>query len=476
MPDPAPAPPSALAAPARVLNLRDATCVVIGAIIGVGIFFNSSRMAALVGDGGLLLLAWAIGGVIAMCGALVFAELGGRYHSSGAQYEVLRDAWGPLPAFLFVFCNATGTQAGAIGIIAVVCAKHLGEAAGGGAPEGYRLLGIAGLLIVALAAANIVGVRWGSRIQNATVYAKVFTLLAITAIAALASGPAESAGADATGVGAADERMSPVKGIMTALVSAFFAYGGWQQALWISGEIRQPRRNIPRSIILGVSLVIAVYLLANWAYLRLLGVEGVAASNTLAADAVAKSFPEIGKRLVAAAVGVSAFGVLNSQLLSGPRLIYGMAHDGRFFKVFGRLSPRFGTPVPAILLLAIGALVLLGAAGPDGIDKILTGAVFIDAVFFILTAAALFVLRQRWAGEAAGTGVGNDAASVGAGEQPFRVPLYPLAPLVFIAGQLAGMVGIYLDEKVRQASYIGAAWIAVAVVVYVVCFRKKSLG
>lgn len=157
---------------------------------------------------------------------------------------------------------------------------------------------------------------------------------------------------------------------------------------------------------------------------------------------------------------MSAFGVLNSQLLSGPRLIYGMARDGRFFRIFARLSPRFGTPVPAILLLAIGALVLLGAAGPKGIDKILTGAVFIDGVFFILTGAALFVLRRRWGAESAG-------------EQPFRVPLYPLVPLLFIAGQLAGMVGTYIDPVVRQASYIGAAWIAVAVVVYLMCFRKK---
>src|SRR5438105_4137435 len=147
--------------PARVLGLTDAACIVIGAIIGVGIFFNPSRTAALTGSGPLMLLAWTIAGVIAMCGALTFAELGARYHASGAQYQVLRDAYGPLPAFLFVFCNATAIQAGAVGIIAVICAQNLGVAAGSGAPTGTQVGVAACGRVGVLAAGNTAGVRRG---------------------------------------------------------------------------------------------------------------------------------------------------------------------------------------------------------------------------------------------------------------------------------------------------------------------------
>jgi APA family basic amino acid/polyamine antiporter len=463
--------------PARVLGGLDATCVVVGAIIGTGIFFNPSGVAKLVDSPGLALLAWAIGGMIALCGALVFAELGGSYRANGAQYEVIRDAWGPLPAFLFVFCNATGTQAGAIGIISLVCTRHLAAAAGTELTGAGPLLGVASLLIVLIAMANIVGVRWGSRIQNLTVYTKVLTLLAITLMAVLVGRPAHEAAAAAApltgGLGA-------VEGVIAALVPTSFAYGGWQQALWISGEVRRPRRSLPRAIIGGVLLVIGVYLLANWAYLHLLGFEGVRESKALAADAVATQFPGTGRRLIAAAVGVSAFGVLNSQLLGGPRLIYGMAHDGRFFAVFGRVSPRFGTPVAAILLLAIPALLLLFAAGENAISKILTGAVFIDGVFFILTGAAVFVFRWRMARGGSEAGVAGrvragtddvDAESEGA---PYRLPLYPLVPLLFILGVLGATIGTYLDATVRNAAYIGAAWIVVGAIVYYAWFRRKS--
>jgi len=446
------------AAPARVLSRFDATCIVIGAIIGSGIFFNPSRIASLVDTGNLALLAWALGGFIAMCGALVFAELGRRYNSSGAQYDILRDSYGPLPAFLFVFCNATGTQACAIGIIAVLCTQNLAAAAGFATPQGWQLMGVASLLIALLATANIIGVRWGSRIQNFTVMCKIATLLAITALAAFAA-PDNAA---AIAAQPHDGKLSPFAGVLAGLVSASFAYGGWQQALWISGEVRDPRRNLPWAIILGVSIVIVVYLLANWAYLHLLGVHGVAETEVLAADAVATVYPTYGRRAVAAAVGISTFGVLNSQLLSGPRLIYGMARDGRFFRVFGRLSPYFGTPVACILLLAIPAIALLFIAGDKRMDYLLTGAVFIDTVFFALTGAALFIVRRKF------------KAADSAGEPGFRVPLYPLIPILFILGQIAGMIGTFVDEDVRAASYIGVAWILAGFLLYLIKFRRRD--
>lgn len=443
--------------PRRVLGPLDATSVVVGAIVGVGIFFTPSKVAALTGSTGLALAAWGLAGFIALCGAFTFAELGGVYHASGAQYDILRDAYGPFPAFLFVFCNATAVQGGSIGIIALICAFNLLGAVGNGPSSGFGeplVLVIAVTLILALMAANMLGVRWGSRIQNFTVLAKLAALLAVVGLAVFATPLRAAPPAPAA------PPLGFVAALMAALVPCLFAYGGWQQALWISGEVKEPRRNLPRAILGGVVIVIGVYLLANWAFLHLLGAPAVASSKALAADAVALVLPGLGRRLVAAAVAVSAFGVLNAQLLTGPRLVYGMACDGRFFQPFAALSPRLGTPLAAIALIGLTALALLLAAGPGGIDRLLNGLVFIDGVFFALTGGALLLLRRKgMAGPATG----------------FRAPGYPVLPLLFVVGELGVVVGAYLDPAVRGAAFIGLGWIAAAALLYALRFRKRPV-
>ncbi len=421
----------------RVLGPMDATCVVVGAVIGVGIFFTPGLVARVSGSAGMSLLVWALAGGITLLGAITFARLGAMYTRSGGQYEIIRDAWGAPPAFLFVFCNATAIQAGATAIIAAVCAQHLGIAAGAELRPPV-LTALAVVLIAGLAAANAAGVTWGAGIQNATALAKVATLIAVAALGAL-YGAADGGGrAEARSPGP----LAPGAAIFAALVPAFFSYGGWQQALWIAGEVRRPKRDVPLAIITGVLIVVAVYLLANWAYVRLLGQAGVAGSSAVAADAAARVWPW-GGRLAAAAVAVSAFGVLNAQLLAGPRLVYAMARDGRFFAPFARAPARFGTPIPAILLIAGMSLVLLLAAGRDAIDRIVTGVVVVDCVFFALTAAALPVLRRRFS---------------------------PVAAL-FVAGELCVIAGALLDPGKRAAAAVGAAWIAAGALCYAIFFR-----
>lgn len=453
MPTPTPLNSAGAPAPPRILGLFDATCVVIGAIVGVGIFFTPHTMAGLTHSGPLLLLAWVIGGLIALAGALTFAELGGMYSASGAQYEILRDAYGPFPAFLFVFCNATAVQPGAIAIISIICATNMLVAAGQAAAPGI-VLGLALVLIVAITLANVLGVRWGSRIQNVTVVTKLAALVAIGAIAALWGRADVAASTTIPG------DFSGTRAVMAALVPALFAYGGWQQALWISGEVNNPGRNLPRAIVGGVVVVIAVYLLANWAYLRLLGIGGVMSSSALAADAVAVPFPGPGRRAIAAAVAVSALGVLNAQLLSGPRLVYGMARDGRFFAAFARLSPRFATPVAAILLLSVVALVILVAIrDPDRIDRhVLTSVMFIDLFFFALTGAAVIVLRRK-----------RPTAT-----RTVRVPGFPFVPVLFVLGECAALIGAYVHPEPRRAATVGAAWIIVAALVYWSRFSRRA--
>jgi APA family basic amino acid/polyamine antiporter len=436
--------------PARVLGLADTTAIVVGAIIGVGIFFTPHEIAAIVGTAPLALAAWAVAGAIVLCGALTFAELGGLHHASGAQYSILREAYGPMPAFLYVFCNATAIQAGSIGIIAWLCALNLGLAVRGAPPSSAGLVLLGAALIAVLVVANIQGTRLGARIQNATVIAKVLALLAVTVLAAVTPSAAVSVSASAPVAPA-----SPARALLAALVPAFFTYGGWQQALWVAGEVRDPRRTIPRALVGGILVVIAVYLLANWAYLHLLGADGVAHSQALAADAVAVAWPSAGRRVVAGVVAVSAFGVLNAQLLGGPRLVYGMARDGRFFPVFGRLG-QTGTPVFAILLIGAMAMALLAAAGMEGVGRLLNGVVFIDGVFFALTGAALFVLRQKR----------PDA------DRPMRVPGYPIVPIVFVAGELGVVAGAYLNPTLWAPAWIGIAWIAAGALLYAVRFRE----
>ncbi len=436
-----------------MLGAFDATCIVIGAIIGVGIFFNPSGVAKLTTDGTLALAAWALAGGIALCGGLTFAALGTKYNASGAQYELLRDAYGPMPAFLFVFCNATAIQGGAIGVIALVCARNLADLMGLASTHPHFAsitLAMALGLIAMLTLANIVGVKWGARVQNVTVAAKIAALLCIVALAVI--GPT-SAIAREVAASPPQSALPGVQGVLAALVPAFFAYGGWQHALWISGEVREPRRNLPRAIIVGVVIVVLVYLSANWAYLALLGHAGVAGSTALAADAVATAFPTWGRRAIAAAVAISALGVLNAQLLSGPRLVYGMARDGRFFSPFARVHTRFATPWAAILLLGGIGAGLLAAAGEKGIDILTAGTVFVDGIFFVLTGTALLRLSRRADGP--------------------RLPGAKVAATVFVLGELGVLVGAALAPQMRAAVWGGLVWIAAAGGVYVIWFRSR---
>jgi APA family basic amino acid/polyamine antiporter len=434
----------------RVLGPVSATSIVIGAIIGVGIFFTPTHVARIAGSADLALWTWAVGGLVALLGALTFAELGGMYGRTAGQYEILRDAYGSLVAFCFSVCNATAIIAGGTAIIAIVCAENLGLLVAGSPPSGWVAVLLPALLLAGVAGANVIGVRWGATIGNVTVFAKVAALLLVAALALFAAPNAAPGGAAAVGGTSVAERL------FAGLVPALFAFGGGHYALWVAGEFKNPRRDVPLSILLGVTIVIVVYLVANWAYLRLLGYTGVVESRALAADAVSRVWPAAGGRIVAGAVALSAFGVLNVQILSGPRLLYGMARDGRFFRVFGEAHPRFATPAAALALVGGLAVLLVVVTGKDAIDRLLTGVVIVDAVFFALTGAALIVLRRR-----------RPAA-----DRPVKAPLYPFVPAAFVALQLLVVYGALHLEATRTAAWIGLCWIVAAVALHTARFRR----
>jgi APA family basic amino acid/polyamine antiporter len=437
----------------RVLGPASATAVVIGAIIGVGIFFTPTSVARVAGSGNLAMWTWVGGGLVALLGAFTFAELGGLYHRTAGQYAVLRDAYGPLIGFCFSVCNATAIITAGTAIISIVCAENLASLRGGASDA--TVTGMAVAIMVLAAGANIMGTRWGAAIQNATVVAKVGALLLIAALAVFVTPSSSSV---APGMAAPAAEGGVLTKFFAALVPALFAYGGGHYALWVGGEIKDARRNVPLALVLGVVIVVAVYIVANWAYLHLLGFDGVAGSRALAADAVSVAWPGAGARLIAVAVALSAFGVLNIQILSGPRLLYGMANDGRFFRVFGRAHPRFATPAFAIAFVASISIALILLAGKNGIDRLLTGLVLVDAVFFALTGAALIVLRRKH-------------PTI---ERPVRVPLYPVVPILFVALQCAAIYGAFQVDATRAAAWIGVLWIAVSCVCYWLFFRHAE--
>ncbi len=434
----------------RVLGLWDATCVVVGAIVGVGIFFTPRDVAHVTGSATGALLAWAFGGLIALLGALTFAELGRLCPFAGGQYHILRDAYGRPPAFLFVFCNLTAVQAGAVAIIAIVGAQNLGVALHGADPHGRWVMAVATLLTWVLVGVNVVGVRSGAGLQNLTVVLKLLTLGGLVALAAAIEpvAPGPRAASEPAGAGPLT-----FAALFAGVTLTLFAYGGWQQALWMAGEVVDARRIVPRAILWGVLVVVVGYLAANWAYLDLLGLGGVREARSLAAEAFSRWSPGLGRRAAAAAVAVSAFGVLNAQFLTGPRLTWAMARDGQFFSPFARLHARFATPAPAILLLGALATALTVGLGLDRTDLLTTGVVVVDAAFFALTGLALPLLRRRT--PAAERGPGWVAA----------------AAVAFAALELMAIAGSLLEKDMRLVALTGLGWIAAAALTWAAFFR-----
>lgn len=435
---------------ARVLGLWDATCVVVGAIIGVGIFFNPRDVAGLSGSAREAMLAWTVGGLVALLGAITFAELGRMRPLAGGQYHLLRDAFGRPPAFLFVFCNLTAVQAGGVAIISIVCAQNLGVALHGIAPSEPWTLAVATATCLALVGVNVLGVRSGAGLQNVTVVLKLLTLAGIVTLALFLAPGAASAPA------AAPARPMTFASLFAGVTLTLFAYGGWQQSLWMAGEVRDAGRTLPRAILLGVVIVVVAYLSANWAYFRLLGFEGVRSAKALAADAITVWSPGLGRRIAAAMVAVSAFGVLNAQFLTGPRLTWAMAQDGSFFALFARLSRRFATPAAAIVLLGALAIALMLGLGLSRTDLLTTGVVVVDAAFFALTGLALPILRRR-------------------GAEADRGPTWIAAVAVaFAALELLAIVGSLLQKDVRLVAITGLGWIAAAALTWMLFFARRS--
>jgi APA family basic amino acid/polyamine antiporter len=440
---------------ARRLSQFDATCVVIGAIIGVGIFFSPGQIARTAGSSSIALATWGAGAFAALCGALCFARIGRNYPRAGGQYEILRDANGPFTGFLCTVINATAIIPGSAAVIAIICARNLVTLVAGREASAMEEAWLAQALIAGVVLANCVGVRSGASLQNFSVIVKLALLVAIVGGAFWMLTQAAPLSPVATQEATRPAIRGGVLGaVMAGLIPAFFAYGGWQQVLWMAGEVRDAERRVPRAILMGMAVVVAVYLLANWAYFALLGFDGVVGAKALAAESMQRVAGDFGARLVAAGVCISALGVLNAQFLSGPRLLYATARDGRFFSLFARIAPRAQTPVTSILALGVISALLLLLAGEDGIERLTAWVVIPDAVFMILTALALPILERR---RGVSTGMGMLTAT-----------------LVFVLVECAALVGAALNESVHAAALAGFVWMGCMALLWCFFFRRKT--
>lgn len=432
---------------ARRLGLFSGTMAVVGGIIGSGIFVNPQIVADRVGSSSLTLLAWVLGGGIALIGAFCYGELGARSPKAGGGYIYLRDAYGPLPAFLYGWALLLVMTTGATAAVAVTFANYalplLGVGPGGTVP-------VAVGAIVLLAGVNWVGVKPGAVTQN------IFTVLKLLALAVL------------IGVGLAVALPSappsaathpPAGGVFVALGSALvpvlFASGGWQQTNFIAEEIIEPEKNLPRALVLGVVIVVAVYLLANVAYLRVLGVAGLAASKTPAADVMSRLVGPWGDTLIRAGIAASTFGFLNLVILVTPRVYQAMAADGVFFPAMARLHPAYRTPTIAIGVQAVWAIVLTISKSYAQLNDYV---VFGDWIFFGSTVATLFVYRAR---ERRGQ----------ATPPAFRTPWFPVLPALFVLSAV-WVVESSVAQNLKNAG-IGTALLLAGIPVFLF-WRKQT--
>jgi APA family basic amino acid/polyamine antiporter len=435
------APASPGGKPRKALGVFDATMIVMGGIVGSGIFINPHVVALAVHSRPAILLAWALGGVLAMAGAFIWAELACRLPGAGGQYLYLREAYHPAVAFVYGWVLLLVTQTGGMAAVAVTFARYFRELTGAAASDGV----IAALTLTALTAINCLGARAGSNVQSALMLLKCAAIAALIVTGFMAA-PAHTS------------QLSPVEshtGLLAfgaAMIPVAFAYGGWQTASFVAGEMRNPARDLSRGLLLGVLGVVALYLAVNFVCVTALGPGELARTNTPASSVMRMVLGERGARFIAAGIAISTLGFLSQGILTAPRVYFAMAKDGLFFRAVGWVSPRTGAPVIAIIVQGIAAIII---ALSGRYEQILNYVVSVDFISFGMTAASLFVFRARHPGV------------VG-----YRVPGHPFTTAAFVLACF-GIVASTVIAFPRN-SVIGLSILLTGIPVYLLWSRRRN--
>ncbi len=437
----------------RRLGLWSAVAVLVGSTIGGGIFRTPAVIAGRVPEPVLMLVVWVLGGLLALCGALTYAELAAMFPRSGGVYVYVREGFGRLPAFLFGWSELLLIRASALGAIATPFAEYLLRSLGldpTRPPYDAAVHWVAAVAIVLTATLNYVGVRWSALLLNFTTAAK-YGALALLVLLAFVVGQGS--------FGHFAEAGGPVQGGLfgLALVSVMWAYDGWGDLSFVGGEVRDPERNLPRALIVGTGAVVAIYLLVNAAYLYLIPIGAMARSPLVAADAAQAIVGRLGVGLVAVVVMVATFSTLLGSMLTAPRIFFAMADDGLFFRRVARVHPTFRTPSVAIVLTGVLGIVYVAFQTFQQLADQFVVAIF---PFYALAAAAVFVLRRR-----------RPPAVV---PRAVQVLGYPVVPALFVLATLY-MLG---NSLWQDPLHTGLAFLIIlaGVPVYLVWLRPSRGG
>jgi APA family basic amino acid/polyamine antiporter len=437
---------------ARVLSLRDLILIVIGTVIGSGIFLvPGSVLRQVDGHIGPMLLVWVVGGVLSLLGALTYAELGAMDPAAGGLYIYLRRAFGPLTAFLYGWTFFLVMGSGSAATLAVASTSYLQEFVPLDA-VGQKLCAI--FLLAIVAAINVASTRGSANVQNWSTGIKVGALL-VMSVVLLAAGQGFSGSADGMWPRAITPSFLSSMGL--SMIGVLWAYEGWQYVTFSAGEAIDPQRTFPRAIVVGTAALIGIYVFANVGYLAALGPRGLAASDRVAAEAVQAIVGSGAAKLVAAAILVSIFSAINGITITAPRVYYAMAKDDLFFRRLADVHPRFGTPALAVMAGTAWAMVL---ATTGTFEQLFTYVVFVSWIFYALGAVGVFVLRRR-----------EPAAA-----RPFKVPGYPWTPLAFILAALALVANTIATQPGRAAVGIGVVLLGMPVYAIWRAVRGRASG
>ncbi|MGE5277593.1 MAG: APC family permease [Acidobacteriota bacterium] len=421
----------------RALGLFDTAAIVIGTVIGSGIFLVPAEIARAVHTAPLMLAVWAIGGALTLLGALSLAELGAALPHAGGIYTYIARAFGPLLGFLCGWMLFTVGTSGSIATLGAALPIYLGAFLPL-TPAMAKLAGIAAILL--FTAINIVGVRSGALVQNVLTALKMGGLGVMILVIFLAPSPGTPSSAPVPGGPAG------FMAVGVALVAVLWAYEGWHDVSFAAGEIHDPQRNFPRGLVAGTLAVITLYLLANLAYLHVLSPSEIASSERVALTAIRKVAGEWGGKFLTAAIVCSILGAMNALILAGPRAYYQMARDGLFFEQLGKVHAAYRTPVSALVFQAIWSALLVLFIG--GFSQLFTYVIFGGWIFYALAVASVVALRRKEPRLA----------------RPFRVPGYPFVPVLFVLGA-AALVANTLVASPRESS-LGLAFIALGIPLY----------
>jgi APA family basic amino acid/polyamine antiporter len=424
----------------RQLGLWSATAIVMGNMIGSGIFRVPATVADNVGTPTAMMLAWVAGGAVAVCGALALAEVAALYPRAGGTYVYIYEAYGPFLAFLFGWALLLVAPLG-IASLALVHAEYFGRLVPL-TPTGTRML--AAFAVILVTTWNYRSIRYGAVVQNLSTSAKVLAILVLAA-AAFLLGEGE--------VSSSPDTPPTWTGFGLAIIAVLWAYNGWQELTYVGGEVRDPGRTLPRALIYGTVGVMAVYLAANAAYLRVLPMDVIAGSPLVAADVAVRLVGPIGTALIAGLVCVSTFGTLNGITMVQPRVFYAMANDGLFFRRIGSVHPRFQTPHAAIVLISGLALCFLALST---FERLIEAFILGTLPFWGVAVASVITLRRKR----------PDLA------RPYRTPGYPVVPVLFVLSTVALVGNSLLERPGSTALSLGA--ILVGIPIYFAWARHRT--